>query len=265
MKNNLQFSIEPNPAKSKTKSLYMCGPKVKTPVYPAPIKLYGRDLPWVEHATHLGHELHQDCSMDMDIRMKRAKFIKNCTDIGDMFSFALPRQVLHAIQVHSAHFYGSMIWDLYGTMATQVYRSWNTCVKLVWDLPRSTHNYFVEHLLASDFRSARKMIFTQYIGFLKRLGSSVSTEVRIMRNIVAMDIGSVTGRNCMNLRNEFSLDPWKESSSSFSRKHQDCQLPDQDKWMLSYLMDLLLQKYEMQACDEDTTIVTGLIESLCST
>ena len=60
MKNNLQFSTDSNPAKSKTKCLYMVGSKVKNPVYPAAIQLYGLDLPWVTHATQLRHELHQD-------------------------------------------------------------------------------------------------------------------------------------------------------------------------------------------------------------
>ena len=36
IKNNLKFSTDKNPMKSKTKCMYMCGPKVKTPVYPAP-------------------------------------------------------------------------------------------------------------------------------------------------------------------------------------------------------------------------------------
>ena len=96
-KNNLLFSTDPNPTKSKTKCLYMCGTKVKSPVYPAPLQLYGRDLPWVTHATHLGHELNQDCTMDMDTKMKRAAFINNSTDIRHMFSFALPEQVLNAV------------------------------------------------------------------------------------------------------------------------------------------------------------------------
>ena len=100
----------------------MCGPKLKNPVYPAPLQLYGLDLPWVAHATHLGHELHQNCTMDMDIKMKRASFIKNSTDIRDMFSFALPSQVLTAVKVYSAHFYGAPLWDLYGDLAGQMYR-----------------------------------------------------------------------------------------------------------------------------------------------
>ena len=187
-RNNLKFSTDVNPAKSKTKCLYMCGPKVQNPVYPAPLQLYGVDLPWVTHATHLGHELHQDCTMDMDTRMKRANYIQNSVDIRNMFSFALPTQVLNAISVYSAHFYGSMLWDLYGEMAGQVYRSWNTTVKLVWNLPRSTHNYFVEHLLAKSFNSVRKKVLSQYVSFLHRLGNSVSTEVRLMSRIAAADI-----------------------------------------------------------------------------
>ena len=104
MENNLKFSTDPNPAKSKTKCMYMCGPKVQNPVYPVPLQLYGRELPWVTHATHLGHELHQECTMDMDIRMKRAIFIKNSTDIRDLFSFALPTNVLSCIQTYNCHF-----------------------------------------------------------------------------------------------------------------------------------------------------------------
>jgi hypothetical protein len=173
-KNNLKLSTDSNPAKSKTKCLYMCGPKVKEPVYPAPLQLYGQDLPWVTHATHLGHELHQDGSMDMDIRMKRANFISNSLDIRNQFSFALPEQILNAVSVLSFHFYGAMTWDLYGDMVGQVYRSWNTCVKLVWDLPRATHNYFVEHLLAKDYSSVRKMLLTRYVRFLQRIRKSVS-------------------------------------------------------------------------------------------
>ena len=41
------------------------------------------------------------------------------------------------------------------------------------------------------------------------------------------------------------------------------ELPELDRWRPSYLMDLLKQKYEMQACDEKNVLVTDLM-SLCS-
>ena len=93
-----------------------------------------------------------------------------------------------------------MLWDLYGEMAGKVYRSWNTTVKLVWNLPvpRSTHNYFVDHLLAKSVNSVRKKVLSQYVSFLQRLGNSVSTEVRLMSRIAAADIRSVSGKNALN-------------------------------------------------------------------
>ena len=101
--NNLIFSTDPNPSKSKTKCMYMCG-KVRDPVYPAPLQLYGVDLPWVVHATHLGHELHQDGSMELDTKMKRAQFIESSAEIREMIGFSHPSQVLNAVQIYTCHF-----------------------------------------------------------------------------------------------------------------------------------------------------------------
>ena len=202
--------------------------------------------------------------MYMDTKMKRATFIKNSVNIREMFGFAMPTQVLNAVTVYSAHFYGSMLWDLYGDMAGQVFRSWNTTVKLVWNLPRSTHNYFVDHLLADSFPSVRKRTLSQYASFLHRLGKSVSKEVRLMSMITAQDIRSVTGSNVYNMEREFGLDPWKESSRTFQKHYKYYEVPEVDSWRLPLLTTLLTDQYEMDACGESTETISGLIESLCS-
>ena len=87
IRNNLQYSTDPDPALSKTKCLYMCG-KSTNVTYPAPVQLNGQDLPWVKTATHLGHELHQTCDMEYDARGKRGNFISTSTDIREMFDFS---------------------------------------------------------------------------------------------------------------------------------------------------------------------------------
>ena len=56
--NNLMFSTDVNPEKSKTKCLFMCGKTGATVKYPASLQLNGQDLPWVVKGTHLGNELH---------------------------------------------------------------------------------------------------------------------------------------------------------------------------------------------------------------
>ena len=80
LRNNLQFSTDPNPAKSKSKCILMIGKKKNLPK-PAPLILSGKELPWVASATHLGHELHESGSMDHDACVKRAEFIRKSCDI----------------------------------------------------------------------------------------------------------------------------------------------------------------------------------------
>ena len=130
-----------------------------------------------------------------------------------MFDFAHPSQFLSAVQTYAGHFYGSMLWDVAG----QVYRSWNTCVKLSWFLPRSSHNYFVDGL-AGSLPSVKKRILCQNVNFFQNLSSSVSREVRIMSRVFSQDIQSVTGRNLANINNLFNLDPRTDPAAAFKTK-----------------------------------------------
>ena len=143
--------------------------------------------------------------MDMDINIKRSMFITKSSEIRNTFHFAMPQQMLKAIEVYASHFSGSMLWDLYGNMAGQTYRSWNTCVKLVWGLPRSTHNYLVENLLSCQVASVRCNILSQYVGFVKKLENSRNSEIRLLCRVAASDIRSTLSKNCRNLSDEFGI------------------------------------------------------------
>ena len=221
------------------------------------------DLPWVSHATHLGHELHEDGSMSMDANMKRASFISSSEDIRHMFKFARPLEVLQLISIYSAHLYGSMLWDIYSNDVEKVFRTWNTCVKLVWGLPRSTHNYFVEHLLAKDVISLRCRVLSQYVGFIQRLGNSTSKEVRILSCVAASDIRSVTGKNCKNLKLEFTDKSLEFSPRKICSLYAVYSVPERDDWRLHLLSSLLDQRQEMDAMGEDHANLDELINSLC--
>ena len=213
IKNNLKYSSDPNPAKSKSKCMYMCGKsKVR---YPAQLVLNGQTLPWVTTAQHLDHSLSQLSDMEQDARVKRVLFIDKATDIQQMFSFAEPFQVLQAINTYCGHFYGAMLWDLYGDEAMKVFRSWNTAVKDVWGVPRSTHTYLVEHMLGLGLPSVKHKLVCQYVGFFRKLQSSASWEVRVLSQIVARDAQSVTDRNLLHIKKEYCLDPWSMTVGAF--------------------------------------------------
>ena len=110
---NLVFSSDPDPSKSKTKCTYMVGNISNGRVlYPKPVQLNGSDLPWVVTANHLGHEMHQNASLDHHAKISRMSFISESTDVRNMFEFALPEQVIFALRVYTTSFYGSMLLDL---------------------------------------------------------------------------------------------------------------------------------------------------------
>ena len=186
------------------------------------------------------------------------------TDIRMMFSFASPQQVLSAVNVYSAHFYGSMLWDLSSEAAWQVYRSWNTCVKLTWDIPRWTHNYFVDNFLAGDLPSVRQKLLCQYVNFFRKLRVSPLREVRVLARVMGKDLGSVTGQNLLHLQEVLNLDPWTESVGKFKKMYKGYLVPEDDSWRLPLLKRLLDQHKEMIACEEEVEAISGLIDSLCS-
>ena len=199
IENNLVFSTDPVPSKSKTKCLFITGKnKIEKP---APLILNGKELPWVDTASHLGHELHVDGTMEHDARCKKYSFIEKTTQIRETFNFAHPGEIIQAMRVYSCDYYGAMLWDLSGNMANQVFRVWNTAIKLAWGLPRKFHNYFLS-MLADGTVSARKDVLCRYASFVKKLKVSACTEVAIFCNIVSRDVRSLTGRNVKLLEQE---------------------------------------------------------------
>ena len=117
-RNNLQFSTDPNPSKSKSKCIFVSG-RSSNLAKPVPLTLCGKELPWVVSATHLGHELHESGLMDHDARVKRAQFIDKSTEIRDTFSFASPVEVLRAVKVFAGELYGAMLWKLSGDWSSR--------------------------------------------------------------------------------------------------------------------------------------------------
>jgi hypothetical protein len=261
---NLQFSTDPSPEKSKSKCIYMTGTRLRNRQKPAALCLYGVELPWVVSATHLGHDLHQDANLDFDCKCKRGRFIQNSTNVRETFRFAEPAQMLRAVKVYCCDFYGSMLWDLFGNQAQQMYRTWNTCVKLAWDVPRSTHTFFVDGLLGSGLPSIRQQILGRYPKFFKSLLDSPSLEVAVVARIVSKDAKTITGKNLLNLRIETGVDvasaPLSKSRQLFSLVSE----PTQANWKFYLLEKYLKTRNDMDTRCEDTEYINDLISSLCS-
>ena len=143
------------------------------------------------------------------------------------------------------------MWDLYGVRAEQCYKAWSTAVKLAWDMPRTTHTWVVDNLLSCNLASARERILANYVGYLNRLGSSASWEVRILAEVQSRDAGSVTGRNTINLKEEFGTDPRKMTSRQLRALYKGAEVPDGEGWKMELLNDMLCDRQEMLDMGEE--------------
>ena len=126
--------------------------------------------------------------MDHDVVVKRAQFIDKSVEVRTMFEWAAPAEVLQAMQTYFSDFYWSMLWDLGGDKASQVYSAWDTAVKLSWSCPRWTRTFLLQQVLACGMTSAKTDVLGRYGKFAMGLRTSVCQEVRVLFNYVARDL-----------------------------------------------------------------------------
>ena len=265
------FSTDPDPQKSKTKCLLLRG-KRKNLLPPDNLQLYGVNLPWVESATHLGHELTSEATMDTDARMKRATFISRSTEVRETFQFARPTEVLNAVMLYCCDYYGSMLWDFRGEASNMFFNSMRTCVKLAYHVPRQTKTFLVNHLLARDLVSAREEILSRFTGFVNKLSSSPCREVRVMAALTVHNARTVTGSNVALVEEESGLKVGRASIHHFRTSLVAARpaVPAADVWRLSFLEKLIEDRDNTFLKHEENAETTAwaerreeLIRNLC--
>ena len=71
-------------------------------------------------------------------------FISKVHSISQEFHFANPVKVVKLYKIYAWDFYGSQLWDLYSYDVEKLYNSWNVAMRILFDVPRSTHRYLIE-------------------------------------------------------------------------------------------------------------------------
>ena len=265
--NNIQFSTHEDPSRSKSKALYVVGPRGGALCRPQPLLLCGRPLPWVERAEHLGHALHQDGTMAQDCREKRAQLIDGSVKIREGFGFAHPAEQITAVDKYCSAVYGSNLWDLGSREAEMLTNAWRTGHKLAWDVPRACRTFLVQSVLAPHVPSLRASLLHRAIGFFHGLLASPSPEVTVVARLAARDLRSSLGANLALVREETGLDPWVARKGELRAALDAADLapvPQLDSWRAPYLVKLLtarLQAHYMADKEEEQRL-QSLINSL---
>ena len=152
-----------------------------------------------------------------------------------------------------------MLYDFTSFSCESLFKSWNTCIKLIWGVPRST--YLVENVLVSSFVTLRHQVYARYVTYFQGLFKSSSKEVRHLARIVSRDIRSTTCKNVLLIHELTGLSPWDYSKRRVQERLRKAQVPDNDEWRPGLLLKLL----ERRRDTDNRVNLDKMIDSLCST
>ena len=157
-----------------------------------------------------------------------------------------------------------MLYDLSSQASQSYFKSWNTFVKLAWNVPLNTYTYLVENTLAANFTSLKKQIMSRFTKFFQNLLTSSSKEVRHLARILSRDARTTLFRNIQYIEEVSGLSPWDYSNWRILEKVENAVVPPNNQWRMSMLMKLLTLRLQKSSLLEDTKNLSLMIDSLCN-
>ena len=111
--------------------------------------------------------------MKKDMMIKRARYIDKNNELCQEFYFAHPKSKLQVNQIFNMHFTGSPLWDLFSREAEMVENTYNSSVRIMRNLLRETHRFFIEPL--TDTIHLKSILIKRFISFIEHIKNSTKT------------------------------------------------------------------------------------------
>ena len=158
----------------------------------------------------------------------------------------------------------SSLWQLTSDEYHKLTRSWNTAVKMIWDLPHSTHIRLLEPL--SPVTHLESVLTGRYIGFVESLSKSAKPLVRLLFSKCSSDLGSQTGQNINFLLNKHSK-PTLNSlicERNIIKKGVVSPVSENEKWKLPLIEELCLIQKGFLVSEFDEPELGEILNYICT-
>ena len=257
---SLKFSTHADPKKSKTKCIMFSKSK---PTDVAPILLNGDPLPWVREVKHLGNILQSDNSMKMDCVMKRGRFIGKVNSLLKEFHFVDSSVFVILLNLYASSFYGSNLWDLYSVDVERIYKSWNVTMRNVFNLPWTTHRYWIETVSFSPH--PKTFLSGRFVKFGKSLTSSKKSSIRYLSSLCQDDNRTLLGRTLGKIASECGVEASALDPSLVKRSLLYFPVPEDQQWRVPLLWELLDTRSNLLTIENLTSDqLSSLIDNICT-
>ena len=247
----ISFSTNVIPRKSKTKGIIFSDRSLK--FSPAPIKLNGVPLPWVEHSKYLGNRLTSKMDgFSSDIKEKRAQFITRNCELNQEFSFAHPAVKCKMNGIYNSSFPGSVLWDLSSENAKMIVNTWSVAVRHMWDLPYNSHRYLIEELSGVH---ASTMLICRFTNFIQSIKKSRKSAVQYLYQKVKNNLNTVTGRNIRFVVEASGCESIENiKTSELKRKLKFCESSAENDWKIKMIKEIVDLKQNVLFLDDESDV-----------
>ena len=230
---NLKFSTNIDPKKCKTKCMAFLFKQRD----PGVIELCGDPLPWVPGGIHLGNTINTNVEgMRQDIRIKRAAFIQKNIDLNLEFQVCHPVTKVKMNQIYNYHFTGSPLWDLFSREAIMLENSWNTAVRIMFDLPMQTHKYLIEPV--TQAKHLKHVLIERFLSFLNQIEKSKKQIPKQLLSFIKHDVRSTTGSNLRNILLLTNKNTIEEITLEDIKTIKYNQIEKEDEWKVGFIREV---------------------------
>ena len=125
--------------------------------------------------------------------MKNAQYINKNIELNQEFFFAHPFTKIKVNKIYNSHFYGSPLWNLFGSGALRIESSYNRSVKIMLDLPYATHRSLIQPL--TDDVHVKLVLIRRFLSFMDKIKNSGKVPLTMLMSEAMKDVRSTTGSN----------------------------------------------------------------------
>ena len=178
--------------------------------------------------------------MEDELKVKNSKFVSRNIELNQEFQFAAEKTKFAVNDIYNSSWYGSVLWDLFCPGAVKLESSWNRSVKIMLDLPYSTHRGFIEPL--SGRKHLKRVLLKRFIQFVENIRKSKKPLLKWILQLSERNTNSTTGKNLrgiMLLTGKQTIEDIElvdvDNFSHFPR-------PEEDEWKLGMVKHLVAER-----------------------
>ena len=145
----------------------------------------------------------------------------------------------------------------------RIYKSWNVTIRNVFNLPWTTHRYWIETI--SDYPHPKTVLSGRYVKFVKSLTTSNKCAVRYLSALCQDDRRTLLGRTLCKIGLDCGVAPSDLSANLVKSSLQYFPVPDDQQWRVPLLLELLDARSDKMTIENLTSNqISDIIDNICT-